>query len=227
MNIIISGSSKGLGLELANGFLFLGHNVIGLSRGNNPSIQHPNYLHFALDIADRKKVIEASEKVGHKTIDIIINNAGLPGTARKISEVDTSEVQALLNVNLFGVINIVQAFLEKFKLGNEKRIINISSRFGSLSFNQEEQNRKMKISYSYRIAKAAQNMLAVCLANELNEFGVSVDVIHPGSFHSNCNPKDTIKSSGEIAKTILEWIFSGQRPQETRMREIGVRDFDW
>jgi len=227
MNIVISGSSKGLGLELSKVFLSNGHYVIGISRGESSEFHNQNYRHFEVDISSQEKVMSISKILGNIPIDIVINNAGMSGSGRKIEEVENREIQDLLDVNLFGSLNLVRAFLEKLKLGRGKRIINISSRFGSLSFNQEEENRKLKISYSYRISKASQNMLAVCLSNDLADYGIIVDVIHPGSFVGGCGRSDATDDPSKIASMIYQWIESGQTSSLPRMKEIGGREFDW
>lgn len=70
-------------------------------------------------------------------------------------------------------------------------------------------------------------MLAVCLANELEEEGVRVNTLHPGSFMSKCGRSDAILTPAEVANSIHDWIVSGTGSEELVLREIGKRDYHW
>ena len=102
-------------------------------------------------------------------------------------------------------------------------MVHISSRFGSLGFNQEPENRDLRISYSYRISKAAQNMLAVCLADELADEGISVDVVHPGSFISACGRKSATASAAETADRLVRWLDRPRPPGAPALTEPSGR----
>jgi NAD(P)-dependent dehydrogenase (short-subunit alcohol dehydrogenase family) len=227
MNIVISGVSSGLGLELTKIFLSNNHKVIGFSRAKETIIQNVNFIYFPVDIADKKKVIETINTISFSDIDLIINNAGLPGKSREIEKLDQNDMQMLFDVNVFGPINLIQTFLPLLKKGEAKRIINISSRYGSLSYNQEKENKTLKKSYSYRISKAAQNMLAVCLSNELSEYKINVEVIHPGSFISKCGRKDANDIPGNVAKKIYDWIINGKKNDTPKLFEINGKTYNW
>lgn len=224
MNIVITGTSNGLGLELARWYLARDHRVVGLSRSAS-RVEHHRYRHFTLDVGNRSQVVQAASDCGFDTVDLVINNAGLPGAGRRIIDVDPAEVQTLLDVNLFGSLHVVQAFLPRLRAAPAPRIVHVSSRFGSLSYNRRAENRGLRISYSYRIAKAAQNMLAVCLANELEEEGVAVEVLHPGAFQSACGRDDATDSPAAVAERIGTWLSSP--PQELRLRETSGLVYDW
>ena len=184
------------------------------------------YTHYQGDIASRAVVDEIARSIA-SPIDIVVNNAGLPGSGTRVLEVDNEEVQKLLNVHLFGTLNVCRSFLEHLKAGQLKRITNISSRFGSLSFSQEPVNKELQISYSYRISKAAQNMLSVCLSNELDALGVSVDVIHPGTFIGGCGRQEATTSASEVASVIYNFIIDEKTKGQTTLREIGEGCFEW
>ena len=78
-NVIVTGSSRGIGFELAQLFANDGHKVLALSRNNKPisELQHPNITSFSFDISkatDFKKV--ADFLTDWNQVDILINNAG-------------------------------------------------------------------------------------------------------------------------------------------------------
>ena len=72
----------------------------------------------------------------------------------------------------------------------------------------------MNVSYSYRIAKASQNMMSVCLSNELNKFGICVLSIHPGQVLTDCGSNDASESPKNAATRIKDWIYS-LKPKDT------------
>ena len=99
---IITGTRKGLGKQLAEHYLNLGHSIAGCSRGKS-TIKHANYLHFELDVADEKAVIRMVRKV-KKTfgeINVLLNNAGI-AAMNHILTTPYTNAQAVFNTNFFG-----------------------------------------------------------------------------------------------------------------------------
>jgi len=227
VNVLITGTGRGLGAELATKFVHEGHRVFGISRCSKDHVlSNSLYTHYQGDVASYNRVNEISQSIA-APIDVVINNAGAPGNATKISDVSNDEIQTLLDVNLFGVVNICRAFLGHLQAGQFKRITNISSRFGSLTFNQERAEKQHAISYSYRISKAAQNMLSVCLDNELRGMGISVDAIHPGSFIGGCGRHDAETEARAIASGIYYFVMSEKTKGPVRLLEIGKGELAW
>ena len=64
----------------------------------------------------------------------------------------------------------------------------------------------MDLSYSYRISKAAQNMLTLCLFQELRDQGITVCAVHPGRLDTESGPPDPEMSAGEGAERLTDWI---------------------
>ncbi|TOF59481.1 SDR family NAD(P)-dependent oxidoreductase, partial [Vibrio parahaemolyticus] len=77
LNIVITGTRKGLGKALAEHYLSLGHTVVGCSRQSG-SITHDNYHHYELDVADEKAVVSMVRSVRKilNKVDVLVNNAG-------------------------------------------------------------------------------------------------------------------------------------------------------
>ncbi len=97
MKVLITGSSKGIGLAAANRFLKLGHEVIGIDLLPS-NIDHPNYHHYIADVSKKKQLPDI------KDINIIFNNAG------KQNDHD-------IDNNLVGTINVTEkyAFQDQIK----------------------------------------------------------------------------------------------------------------
>ena len=111
MNIVISGSSRGIGRAIALKFLQEGHKVYGFDTGES-SIEHPGYEHFLHDIRNDgfPEVPDA---------DIIINNAG------------TLEEEDAIDVNLKGTIRFTEHFTKSSNLKSVLFIASASARNGS------------------------------------------------------------------------------------------------
>lgn len=100
MRILISGTSRGIGLVTAKKFLKEGHEVFGLDL-NKSGIEHPNYHHFVCDIKNKEKLPNIQD------INILFNNAGLQNCEDDIEN------------NLKGTINVTE------KYGYQKSITSI------------------------------------------------------------------------------------------------------
>ena len=99
---VITGTRKGLGKDLAEHYISLGHRVAGCSRGK-ASIEHPSYLHFELDVADEKAVVGMVRNVNKQfgRIDILLNNAGIAAMNHLLTT-PYSSAHAIFNTNFFG-----------------------------------------------------------------------------------------------------------------------------
>ncbi len=191
--ILITGSNRGIGLELVRHYLLQEETQI-FATCRNPSQatdlqtianQQPNRVHIVqLDVIDQTS-IDASVATVSQTIDgldMLINNAGiLPGgvdnRAENISAFGLLEADAMLNVfrvNSVSPIMVTQAYADLLRNGNNTRVINVSSDAGSITL------RSHGCDYSYPSSKAALNMMSRCLAGDLRGDDVIVISIHPG-----------------------------------------------
>lgn len=167
---IITGTRKGLGKALAEYYLAQGHDVAGCSRGK-PSIQHPNYLHFELDVANEKSVIGMvrQTKKTFGRIDVLLNNAGI-AAMNHILTTPFSNAQAVFNTNFFGTFLFsreVAKVMMKQKTGS---IVNYTTVAVPLDLEGEA---------VYAASKAAVESLTRVSAKELGTYGVRVNAIGP------------------------------------------------
>jgi len=139
-------------------------------------------------------------------IDVLINNAGIGGKNDTISQTTAEEVLSLLNVHCLGVLRVTQAvlpFLDKNGI-----IINISSRFGSINKVEAGQLDDIPCSYSYRISKAAQNMLTQCMCREFKNSNIKICSIHPGRLKTDSASTDADRTPGEAAEILYEKLLN-------------------
>ena len=132
--IIVTGSSRGVGLYIANHFLNNEGVVIGLSRGENRNIDHKNYYHYKVDIGSPESISNCFRKEisrNFKKIDILINNAALM-TSQYSMIMPIKNAVEMINVNLLGVFLISREVAKLMRGKSQSRIINIGSMASSL-----------------------------------------------------------------------------------------------
>lgn len=211
--VLITGANRGLGYELLKVFYYNNCVVFPLVRSeesaNRLRKEFTNRCYpIVADIRsdDCKEIIKSTLENHTDKLDILINNAGIPGRAYQIENVSSGEVLDLLNVHCLGVIRTVQATIGFLENSTKPRIINVSSRLGSLSKMASGEFKNRNFSYSYRIAKAAQNMLTVCLDQEMKDLGICVVAIHPGKLKTYSGASDADMEPGEAARNIFNWV---------------------
>lgn len=173
-NIIVTGSSSGIGKALKEYYQNLGNTVIGISRTND------DYL---CDVSDRAKMQEVFEDIKQKygKIDILINCAGF-GLSGAIELIDQERIQNEYNVNVLGTIYAIQLALPLME--NEGKIINISSACALFP---------LPFRAFYCSSKAAVSMLSDCLRMELSKTNIQVTAICPCDIKTNFT-KNRVKS---------------------------------
>jgi NAD(P)-dependent dehydrogenase (short-subunit alcohol dehydrogenase family) len=191
--ILITGSNRGIGLELVRRYLQYGDTLIfatcrrpaDANALNVLAEQNPKRLKlFPLDVTDQVSIDESRDWIGTQTDDLemLINNAGiLPGgnTAREpniasFGSLDANAMMQVFQVNSVAPVIVAQAYADLLRRGTSARLINLSSAVGSIT------RREDGCDYSYPASKAALNMMTRCLAGSFREDKVVVISIHPG-----------------------------------------------
>ena len=182
--VVITGASRGIGLEYARQWLEAGARVFGLARdpaGSEGLMElaaaWPDaLLPVTCDVADDDSVAAARARVGETAdgIEILVNNAGVMGSREEIENVDLDRVRRTFEVNALGPLRVTQAFLDLVRAGDRPRIVNMTSLMGSIDDNRSGG------AYAYRMSKAALNMATRSLAIDLADEGVIAVVLHPG-----------------------------------------------
>ncbi|WP_299485347.1 SDR family NAD(P)-dependent oxidoreductase [Acaryochloris sp. IP29b_bin.137] len=203
---LITGTSKGIGLELAKQLLSRNYTVIGIARSPCP-IEHDNYFHLTADITSEEcpqllKDIFLDQ--GFSRLDLLINNAGVGATGCSIETIDVNELRSQFELHCVSAFKMVQVLCPY--LDNSK-IVNITSRLGSTKLNARGDFNGKGFSYAYRIAKAAQNMLSLCLAGDERLSSNLVISIIPGLLRTDSGSRDAKNTAEEGAQGMLDVIF--------------------
>lgn len=169
--VVLTGTSQGIGQALAAILLQNGYKVTGTSRQPvNKAISHPHYKHIALDLADMHSIEQAAAQLQGTAIDLLINNAAIGSDLDKDIPEPTSFGDTF-RINVTGTVFFTEALLPL--LQPEARLINISSKMGSISICAAAD------SPAYRMSKAALNMYSKILQHRLQP-GQKIATLHPG-----------------------------------------------
>jgi NAD(P)-dependent dehydrogenase (short-subunit alcohol dehydrogenase family) len=174
--VLVTGSNRGIGLELARQYAERGWNVIATARKPEAAddlkaiqAEHPKLLIVQLDVTDHERIDELAAEYQGKPIDILINNAGISGghEKSKFGEMDLSVYPQVHAVNVVGPTKMAEAFLDSVAISDQKKIINITSGQGSIG-------RTWGCCSIYRSSKAALNMMMrpLVLQSRLGAAGV-------------------------------------------------------
>lgn len=174
-NIIISGTSRGIGFEMAKLFADEGHKILALSRNPRPilDLNHANIATFDFDLGevdDYRKVTEFIQD--WDTVDVLINNAGSL-LNKPFSETTISDFEKVYQVNVFGVSELTRIVLPK--MHKEAHVVTISSMGGV------QGSMKFPGLAAYSSSKAAVITLTELWAEEFKETGPSFNVLALGA----------------------------------------------
>ena len=182
--ILITGANRGIGLELTKQYLHDDWKVFACCRDPGKAHElaklHANFpqsceIH-ALEMSDDSQIEKLAKKLAEQPIDVLINNAGVPGSRHgQLTEIDSKEWLNVMHVNAIAPIKMVEAFEDHVFNSDNKIIVMISSILGSVQLNVGDEN----IIY-YCSSKAALNSASRILATRLASQGVTLICMHPG-----------------------------------------------
>lgn len=179
-SVIITGTSKGIGLDTALAFGRAGYKVFATMR--NPAgapelgqIVQQEGLPISISVMDvdsDESVKQCVEAIYEENgpIDVLVNNAGIERHG-SIEEMDISEFKAVMETNYFGALRCIQAVLPGMRTNNNGCIINVTSIAGKIA------NTPLA---SYAASKFALEALSEGLAQEVKPFNIRVAIVEPG-----------------------------------------------
>lgn len=183
--ILISGSSNGLGLELAIKLSKLGHYVYAGTRDSSKlkkifkkyGLMLGNLKAVSLNVASDRSVSSSVSKILRREgrIDILINNAGY-GIVGALENTKISHIRNILDVNLIGPARCIKSVLPSMRKKKEGSIINISSVSGVIG---------SPFLAAYCASKAGLEGLTESIALEIIKYNIKVSLVEPGLFKSN------------------------------------------
>lgn len=184
LHVLITGVSTGIGFDATRHLVERGYHVFGSVRKQADAerlarVFPSHFTPLLFDVTDKAAISRAVEQVeqqvGNRGLAALVNNSGISGGA-PLMHVPLDEVRQMFEVNVFGLLQVTQAFLPLLGATPDRkhppgRVINISSISGGLVF---------PFVGAYAASKYAVEALTDGLRRELAIFGIQVTGIEPG-----------------------------------------------
>lgn len=174
-NIIITGTSRGIGFELALQFANAGHQVLAIARKTPQElIEHPNITCLSVDLAQESELFKIDNFLSAtwKKVDAVIHNAGAL-LLKPFANTSLQDFENIYKVNVFGVANLTHIALPYLQKGSH--VVTISSMGGI------QGSMKFAGLSAYSSSKGAVITLSELLAEEYKERGIAFNVLALGS----------------------------------------------
>ena len=192
MVAIVTGASRGLGRAIAKEYAGEGASVVISARRQSPTglsgtlaeteadIRNAggDVLALDCDVTDESQVNEMVQRAldRYGKIDVLFNNAGAMVLGESILEIDATRWEQLMRVNVNGPYLCTRAALPAMMEQRRGSIINIGSRMAT--------DPAQGGGVLYSASKAAVHMFSLCLADEVRDYNIAVNILSPGALRS-------------------------------------------
>jgi NAD(P)-dependent dehydrogenase (short-subunit alcohol dehydrogenase family) len=209
-NIIITGTSRGIGFEMALQFANAGHKVLAISRKTPKElIEHSNITCLSIDLSSEMELYKVSDFLAQtwKMVDVIIHNAGSL-LLKPFSQTSQEDFEAVYKVNVFAVANLTRVCLPFLQKGSH--VVTISSMGGI------QGSLKFAGLAAYSSSKGAVITLSELLAEEYREQGISFNVLALGAVQTEMLQEafpgyEAPLSAKEMADYIVDFSLNGTK----------------
>lgn len=175
--VLITGCSTGIGRELCIQLAKKGFSVVATARDKNTLDSLPVSLKLQLDVTNKTSITNTIQEtlLKFQSIDILINNAGY-SIRGALEEIKVENIKNMFDVNVFGIINMVQVIAPLMRENLGGKIINIGSISGKFT---------QPINGAYCASKHSVEALSDAMRYELHNQNIQVTVIEPGPIQTN------------------------------------------
>jgi NAD(P)-dependent dehydrogenase (short-subunit alcohol dehydrogenase family) len=175
LNVLITGGSSGIGLEISKAFLLKGANVINWDLQESEDVQclahqySNRYTFLNIDVTDEDSIKWGLNRIP-ETVDVLVNNAGII-IKSQLEDIQTDEWDRIYDINVKGTMLVTKNLVPKIKKSKRGRIINLASMTAKIGLE----------TYSlYSSTKAAVANLTKVWALELAPYEITVNALCPG-----------------------------------------------
>ena len=230
MNVLITGASRGIGLEMVK--YGIEHNwrvfaccrhpqqadsLFSLAKLANGRVS----VHVA-DMYELATIQALSYELRNEAIDILINNAGIYGSDKnKFGHVDVQSWINTFQVNSIAPLKVAEALLEQVRMGDKKIIACMSSKMASMDDNGSGG------SYIYRSSKAALNAVVKSMSVDLKQDGIKCVALHPGWVKTEMGGPNAEITTRECVTSLFNILRSLKTEDSGRFIDIDGTDIPW
>ena len=169
---LVTGASRGIGLELCRQLRRRGDVVIAVCRRASDGLRSLDCrIVEGVEVTDDESVARLAAGMRGERLDLLVNNAGIL-SIETLDDLDFGRMSREFEVNALGPLRVTRALLPN--LGRGSKVVIVTSRMGSIADNGSGGY------YGYRMSKAAVNMAGASLARDLAGRGITVLMLHPG-----------------------------------------------
>ena len=219
-NIIITGTSRGIGFELAQLFANENHNVLAISRNIEAisKLNHQKITSLAVDISDENDLKKVTEFVNStwKKVDVLIHNAGML-INKPFTELSSDDFIEVYKVNVFGVASLTKSMIPFLQKGSH--VVTISSMGGI------QGSLKFPGLAAYSSSKGAVITLSELLAEEYKEQQITFNVLALGAVQTEMLEEafpdyEAPTSAIEMANYIFDFSLNGNKYYNGKVLQV-------
>lgn len=217
--ILITGASRGIGLELARQLSEEGANVIAVCRKASLELSGVGVeIIEGVDVSSDEDVAGLADRLEGRRLDWLVNNAGI--LAREsLDDLDFDSIERQFRVNSLGPLRVSAALRDNLAKGS--KIFVITSAMGSISDNTSGGY------YGYRMSKAAVNMAFKSLSEDLRDEGIAVFMLHPGFVATDMTRHQGDVPAETAARNLIERMKELDLARSGTFRHARGHDLTW
>jgi NAD(P)-dependent dehydrogenase (short-subunit alcohol dehydrogenase family) len=220
-NIIITGTSRGIGFELALQFAKAGHQVLAISRKIAPEfLSNQNITSLSVDLSEEDDLVQVQNFLLQtwKKVDIIIHNAGSL-LLKPFAQTTQEDFENIYKVNVFGVANLTRLCLPYLQKGSH--VVSISSMGGI------QGSMKFAGLSAYSSSKGAVITLSELLAEEYKDSGITFNVLALGAVNTEMLQEafpgyEAPISAKEMADYIFNFALTGNKYHNGKVIQVSA-----
>lgn len=226
---VVTGTNRGIGLELVRQLLAQGHTVVATARdpGSVTALQallgaNSKLSLLPLDLSDAHSINTFAGLAGATPVDVLINNAGIYGPRQaSLGQLRIADWEEVMLVDLIAPIMLTQALLPALRRGTDKRIAFLSSIMGSIADNSGGG------AYLYRSAKAGLNQAVKSLSVDLAKENFIVLPLHPGWVKTDMGGPNAMIDTQTSVTGLLQCIQSAGAAQSGKFLNYDGKTIAW
>jgi NAD(P)-dependent dehydrogenase (short-subunit alcohol dehydrogenase family) len=208
--VLITGANRGIGASLVKAFLLAGAKKVYAAVRSIESASHlvetygkDKVFPILIDLADPKTITTAAKEASD--VEVVVNNAGVLKVDDPLADTATSSLEYQMNVNVYGLLHMAQAFAPVLKSNGGGVFAQLNSVVSMKSFSNVA---------TYSASKAAAYSLTQALREVLQEQGTTVVSVHPGPVATDMADQAGMREMAESPDVVANAVLKAVRNQE-------------